>query len=332
MGKRGRWDLAGFFIRLVRAVREVKPDILHGYLAESNLMTALLKPFVRGMKIIWGLRDSQTDAALYGGLGRLSFRLGTLLSGRADRIIANSASGRDYYRDHGYPRTKITVIPNGIDTERFAPDAKAGACVRAEWNLGNNAFVFGHVGRLSPMKDHATLLRAAEIVFHDHPRARLVCIGGGDENYAAGLRTLAGELGIPDKVLWLPPRPDMTPAYNAFDALVSSSSFGEGFSNVTAEAMACGVPCAATDVGDSAMIVNDARFTVPPMQPELLAAAMTRLISLDAGDLAHLTAHSRSRITQNFSTPHLIRRTREVLQELTAPQTAALHECLHSNA
>jgi glycosyltransferase involved in cell wall biosynthesis len=331
--KKGRWDLIGFFLRLVPAARAERPDILHAYLTESNVLSVLLKPFLRGAHIVWGLRDSQTDAGLWGLLGRLSFRLSRLLSRQADLIIANSAAGRDYYFSQGFSTEKIAVIPNGIDVDRFAPRPDARIELRSEWKIPPDDFLFGQVGRLNPMKDHATLLRAAALVCRTHPRARLVCVGDGDGGYAAELRRLADELGIADRMLWQPARRDMAAVYNACDALVSSSSFGEGFSNVVAEAMACGVPCVVTDVGDSARIVAHAGSTVPPSQPGAMAAAMVRLMETGPDGMAELKTRARARIVENFSTPHLVRRTRAALLQLgTSAQPAPLRDYLDSNA
>ncbi len=331
--KNGRWDLIGFFIRLVRAARAERPDILHGYLTESNVMSVLLKPFLNGARIVWGLRDSQTDAGLWGVLGRLSFRLSCLLSHKADQIIANSAAGRSYYISQGFPAGKISVIPNGIAVDRFSPDSAAGFRLREEWQIVKENFLFGHVGRLNAMKDHATLLRATAVVCKMHPNARLVCIGGGNENYAKKMRQLAAELGITEKILWHQPRQNMAAVYSAINALVSSSSFGEGFSNVVAEAMSCGVPCVVTDVGDSAHIIANSRYTVPPSQPEALAGAMCRLIEADGTTMTELKMRVRAHIVENFAMPQLVRRTRDALSQLTGAEVSApLHEYLNSNA
>ena len=85
IGKRGRWDLLGFFFRLAKAARSVRPEVLHGYLSESNLMALFLKPVCGFPRVVWGVRDSQTDAHLWGMLGKLSFRLNCLLA-RQNRI------------------------------------------------------------------------------------------------------------------------------------------------------------------------------------------------------------------------------------------------------
>ena len=128
IGKKSRWDLLGFFFRLIKAARSVQPEVLHGYLAESNLMALFLKPFCGFPRVAWGVRDSQTDAHLWGTLGKLSFRLNCLLARFADVIICNSKAGRDYYLARSYPAHKTHVVPNGIDTERFQPLARSAQC------------------------------------------------------------------------------------------------------------------------------------------------------------------------------------------------------------
>ncbi|MBE7495802.1 MAG: glycosyltransferase [Verrucomicrobiaceae bacterium] len=325
IGKKSRWDLLGFFFRLVKAARSVQPEVLHGYLAESNLMALFLKPFCGFPRVVWGVRDSQTDAHLWGTLGKLSFRLNCLLARFADVIICNSKAGRDYYLARGYPAHKTHVVPNGIDTERFKPSPH------------EHPLTFGLVGRLSPMKDHATFLKAAALV----PNARFVIVGSGDEAYAQQMRDLATSLGV--NATWLPAQSDMPSVYATFDCLVNSSAFGEGFSNVIGEAMACGVPCIASDVGDSAWIIGNPAQIFPAGDHEALAKCMLEFakqssplapreeLSASTTDkftefdnvsparprFAHLAERdgysTRSRIVAEFSIERLIERTSRLL-------------------
>ncbi|MDP1590329.1 MAG: glycosyltransferase [Prosthecobacter sp.] len=348
VGKKSRRDLLGFFFRLVKAVRGVRPEVLHGYLAESNLMALFLKPFCGFPRVVWGVRDSQTDAHLWGLLGRLSFRLNCLLARFADVIICNSKAGRDYYLARGYPEHKTHVVPNGIDTERFQAAGKSAQCsvlsaqiseLSAEHSpLGT---CFGLVGRLSPMKDLATFIKAAALV----PEARFVIVGSGDETYARQMRDLATALGV--SLTWLPAQSDMPSVYATFDCLVNSSAFGEGFSNVIGEAMACGVPCIASDVGDSAWIIGNPAQIFPAGDHEALAKRMREMCRkgvakparlIDASDnitnaqkpggsaktsedIANAfcaehtrpTASPRQRIVEEFSIEKLIERTRRLL-------------------
>ncbi len=296
IGKKHRWDLTGFFFRLVETMRELRPDVIHGYLHESNLMALFLKPLCGFPKIIWGIRDSQTDAATWGVLGKLSFRLNCLFSGYADKIIANSRAGRDYYIRHGYPADNFEIVPNGIDVERFnaqpAPAQSRGS-------------IFGLIGRLHPMKDHATFLRALAEV----PEASAVIIGSGDVTYGESLKQLAESLGITSRIEWRPAQDDLTHVYPSFDALVSTSAYGEGFSNVIGEAMACGLPVITSDVGDSAWLVDDTKRVFPAGDHALLAKHMRQMLAMTQEERRTLGQKNRQRIGQNFTIAKMVERT-----------------------
>jgi glycosyltransferase involved in cell wall biosynthesis len=302
IGKKGRWDMLGFVWRIIRTLRVLRPEVLHTYLSESNLLGALLKPLLPKTRLVWGLRDSQTDAALYGWLGRLAFGLARRLARVPDLLIANSQSGADYYADQGYPRERMVVIPNGIDVNRFKPDASEREALRQEWGIPAGAFVFGLVGRMSPMKDMITAVRAMKRM---PPHVHLVIMGGGDAAYEQSIREQADA-----RIHFSPPQSDMPKVYAAFDALLNSSAFGEGFSNVIGEAMACGLHCVGTEVGDTAMLIGDTGYTVPPKQPELLAEAMQRLIQNAPGS-------PRQRVEQHFTIPRMIATTAEALTRRT---------------
>jgi len=206
----------------------------------------------------------------------------------------------------------MVVIQNGIDTTHFAPDLKAGLRLRASWQVPEGSILIGIVGRLDPIKDHPTFLRAAAILAGSRPDVRFVCIGGGPEEYARDLKNLAYDLGLRDKVIW--PgfiTKDMAAAYNALD-LCSSSSYGEGLSNAVAEAMACGVPCVVTDVGDSPLIVGDTGVVVPPKNPDALAAGWAAMIERLAGNPG-LRAAARKRIESKLSAETLVANVSKIL-------------------
>ncbi|MHC5827541.1 MAG: glycosyltransferase, partial [Nostoc sp.] len=165
-------------------------------------------------------------------------------------------------------------------TERFQPNPEAGLQVRTEWRISKDTILIGLVGRLDPMKDHPTFLKAVALLCKEREDIRFVCVGMGSHEYAQELYQLAEELEVAEKVIWAGGRADMPDIYNALDINCSSSSYGEGFSNVIGEAMACGVPCVVTDVGDSAWIIGDTGIVVPPNNPEALKAGITSLINI----------------------------------------------------
>lgn len=309
-----RWDLAGFFLRLVGTLRSIRPDLVHSYLAEANLMASLTRPFCRRPTIVWGIRDSQSDAHQWGILGKLAFRLNVKLSSTARGLISNSHAGRQWYREQGYPMDDedFRVIPNGIDVSRFTPSALAQS-IRREWGFDDRHSVVGIIGRLNPMKDHPTFLQAAARVAADSPHVRFVVMGHGPETYLAELTGLAEKLGLSDKLRWLPPQQDLENLYPALTTLVSSSSFGEGFSNVIGEAMACGIPCVATAVGDSALLIGDTGWTCPPGDPDTLAAGILHLLQLSGDKRSELSQSARKRIEDNFTTDLMVQRTASAL-------------------
>ena len=307
--KEGRWDGPGFLRRLITLTRELAPDVVYGFMSGANEL-ALLAGRVAGARVVWGLRSSFMDFAQYDWLHGGMFRLGRALSSRPDLIIANSEAGRAHHVAAGYDGRHMVIIPNGIDTARWRPDPEARARMRHHWGTGKGEVVAGLVGRVDAMKDHATFLAA--ILACKVPGLRAVCIGGGDPGAVESLRRTVEQLGLTGIVTVTGPVDDMPAAYNGLDLLVSSS-LGEGFSNVIAEAMSCGVPCVVTDVGDSAMIVGSFGEVVPPRQPDLMARAMERLASRLG---TPLSLECRARIVNDFGLDRMVQRTREQLDAL----------------
>lgn len=310
--KRDRRDVFSFLWQLFRHLKQIHPDVLHGYLSESNVLTLCFKLLSPSTRIIWGIRDSNMSLEHYDWLDRLIFELECWLSRFVDLAIVNSHAGRTYHLAHGFPDTKMVVIPNGIDTERFKPDRSAGAAIRSEWGISEDTILIGLVGRLDPMKDHPTFLKAAALLCKEKRDVHFVCIGSGPQNYAQELLHLANELGVAEKILWVGGRGDMPAVYNALNIVCSTSAYGEGFANVIGEAMACKVPCVVTDVGDSARIVGNTGIVVPATHPEAVKQGIMSLIeTLQTG--SYFKNSIRQRIVAQFSVSQLLLKTQTAL-------------------
>lgn len=312
LDKKGRWDIPVFLCRLLTQLRKLRPDLLHSYMTGSNLVATLLKPALPTTRIVWGVEAAELDLSQLDQVERLTSRLEALLSRLPDLIVFNSFAGRDHYVSAGFADARTVVIHNGIDIKRFAPDKKSGARLRASWRIPEGALLIGIVGRLDPLKDHQTFLKAAARFAHTRPEARFVCIGGGPEKYFHDLRQLADELGLSDKVNWTGfIVNDMPAAYNALD-ICCSSSYTEGTSNAIAEAMACGVPCVVTDVGDSKLIVGETGILVPPKNPEALSAGWAKMAERLRAK-PQLSCAVRQRIESRLSLTALVHKTSETL-------------------
>jgi glycosyltransferase involved in cell wall biosynthesis len=316
LGKRGRWDLPVFAAKLIDICRRERPALIHGYLSVANEL-ALLAGRIVGAKTIWGIRASTVAFKHYDWVHSTAFRAGALLSSFPDRIIVNSKEGRRHHIACGYDAHRMVVIQNGIDTHNFRPDVDARCRQRRAWQVHDNAVLIGIVGRMDPMKDHGTFFEAAALIAQRVPSSRFVCVGKGMDSGNLRLKALAADPRIATKVIWAGFRDDMAEVYSAMDVLVSSS-MGEGFSSAIGEAMSCGVLCAVTNVGDSALIVGPTGIVVPPSCPGDLADAVQQIIALGINDRETRSAAARARIEERFGITRLVAETQQVFLELTA--------------
>jgi glycosyltransferase involved in cell wall biosynthesis len=313
LNKRGRWDVFPFVWRLITVMRRERPHFVKGFLVTPNILLSALRPALGKTRVVWRLGASDMDLGCYDFLSKLEFRVSILLSRWAHLIISNSEAGRRYHIDQGYSAKHLVVVPNGIDVQQFRPDAAARREVRAEWKITPDVRLIGLVGRVDPMKDHPNFLHAAAKIATSRPETRFVCVGPGEESYRKQMIALGNSLGLKERLLWAGERTDMSRVYNALDLLVSSSRFGEGLPNAVAEAMATGVPCVVTNVGDSALLVGERGWVCPPGDSTALAQGIsTALTSLPADSAA-----IRMRICTHYSTDALARGTAEQLRKLS---------------
>jgi glycosyltransferase involved in cell wall biosynthesis len=310
LAKAGRWDLVGFARRLARCVRQVGPDVIHGYLTAPNLAASVVRTVSPRSRVVWGVRASDMDLSRYDGFEEWTFQLTRPLARTADRIVVNSNAGRKFHVARGYPADRTVVIPNGIDTARFRPLPAERAAARAELGSGDDEILIGTIARLDPMKDHDTFLSAAAILAARRPDVRFVAAGSGP---VEDWRRRARERGLGGRVTFSGPRADIERVYAALDLATSTSAFGEGFPNAVAEAMACGVACVVTDVGDSASIVEGLGAVVRPGDPVALADAWATMLRPGAAPSA---ARLRSSIESRFSIDALVARTERALGDV----------------
>lgn len=316
LGKHGRWDVFGVLFRLWKLLRRKRPDIVYSFLPTANLLALAMRCAFPSMRVAWGVRSTNVDLSCYDWLEKITYWLECRTAHFADLVIANSEAGARLRIAQGFPAQNMRVIPNGIDTERFCFDRSGRQRVRDEWGVADHEVLVGLVARLDPMKDHPTLLRAAALLAQRDPRWRFVCVGAGPADYTLAMHELCKHLGLSERVIWARARDDMAATYSALDIATSSSSFGEGFPNAVAEAMACERFCVVTDVGDSARIVADLGVVVPPGQPSALADGIEHVLRQSREVSQSVGTALRQRIADRYSVEFLTTNTACVLQTL----------------
>ncbi|MBV1888829.1 MAG: glycosyltransferase, partial [Proteobacteria bacterium] len=304
-----------FLIRLVRVLRLESPKVIYSFLGVSNILAVVMRPAFKSGRIIWSIRASNMDLKQYDRLSRWNYWLECRLARFSDLIIANSHAGMKFAVENGFPKEKITIIPNGIDTKHFDIDEATDNALREKWGIAGDERIIGVVGRIDPMKGIPIFLKAATIIRKHNLQVRFVWVGMGEISYEKSMHQLASELGLDDLLIWAGPHADMVAVYNAFDIASSTSCYGEGFPNVLGEAMACGVPCVVTDVGDSAVVVGDTGMVVAPQDSKALADAWIKILSLNGTQLEKKALDARNRVVSKFSVGTLIKDTEKLLTD-----------------
>jgi glycosyltransferase involved in cell wall biosynthesis len=299
---------------LIRLLRHENRVVLYSLLPAANFLAALAGVFARDSRTIWGVRSADLPLERYSFKTRFVYAAEYALRRWPDRIIVNSQAGFEACRRRGYPERRLRMISNGFDTELFRPDADARRRQREALGIRDGEIVIGLPARIDPVKDHATFLHAAAILLENGVAARFVCYGGGQETLARELREMAAERGIAEHVLWCGEQSDMPLALNALD-IATLCSVSEGFPNAVGEAMACGLPCVVTDVGDASFLVGGTGIVVPPRDPAALAHSWKSL--LDPANRGRRGEAARARILEHFSIERLAERTLAVLSDAT---------------
>src|SRR5215203_1422565 len=274
LAKRGRYSGFGVVWRFGRLLRNFRPDIVYAHLPVQNLLALFGKLLLPGTAVVWGLRGSEMVELHYDYLSGTARRLEAFASKWADLTIVNSRGGERHALERGFPRERLALVYNGIDIDRFKPDMISRIKYRSLWGIAPPAVVIGHVGRIDPMKDHDSFFQALRLLKAGRADFKAVCVAAGPGRAVENLREQAEAQGIRDVVHIVNQAENVAEIIPAFDVFCSSSAFGEGFSNVIAEAIACGIPCIATDVGEARDLIGDTGIVVPPRRPDALAEAL----------------------------------------------------------
>ena len=311
-------------LRLSGWLRAVRPDLVQTWLYHADLLGGLAGRLTGSAPIVWGVHSSNLQPGIVKPrtirVARACAQMSTWLPAA---VVCCSESTRDLHRKIGYQADRLVVIPNGFDLDTFRPDPAARSSVREELGIEPDAPLVGMIARFDPQKDHQTFVRAAARVAAVDESVRYLLCGDGVTPGNPELRAWLGAAGIADRCRLLGRRSDTVRLQASLDVGTLSSVAVEALPLVIGEAMACGVPCAVTDVGDSALLVGDTGRVVPPGDADALARAWLELLSLGEDERRRLGLRARQRIADHYSLDRTAGRYSALYDELGATRCAA---------
>jgi glycosyltransferase involved in cell wall biosynthesis len=305
--------------RMYRLLRELNPDVVQTWMYHADLIGGMVARLAGIKAVSWGIRNSGADLHKSSMSARLFSWLCARLSGLVPAVIVSCAeNAAQRHRLWGYRADRMLVIPNGYDLSRWQADARARMAVRQEWGVPADAPVIGSVARWNPLKDHANLLAAFALSVRHFPDMRCVLIGHGIDDSNPELMRILDAHELRGKVILLGRQDDVPRLMNGLDVHVLSSR-AEGFPNVVAEAMATGVACVATDVGDAAVILGGTGWLAPAQNAAALSAAIDQAAqALGTADHATRIAQARERVGSLFSLEAMVDNYHVVWRRLAA--------------
>ncbi|MEQ1868542.1 MAG: glycosyltransferase [Vicinamibacterales bacterium] len=289
-------------VRLRRLLSATRPDVIHTWLYHADLLggLAVVPPAVA--PVIWGLHHTPSPAERFKTTTAAIVRLNAALSSLVPaRIVCCAHASKDAHIARGYDSSRMTVICNGFDCDAFTIAPESRASLRQELGLADETPLVALMARFHPQKDHRTFVRAAAQLHRVRPDVHFVLAGGGVDDTNLALRDWISATPCADRFHLLGLRRDMPRLMAAVDLLASAACYGEALPLVLGEAMACGVPCVTTDVGDSARLVSDTGRVVPPGDADAMAGAWASLLKMPPDQRRQLGEQARARIREHFS-------------------------------
>jgi len=321
MHKREGHDI-DFYRRLRRLLQQLRPAIVHSRNLAA-LETQLCGLGISGLRRVHGEHGREIGDVDGSNRKYLMFR--RCMRPLIDRYIAVSRDLESWLITRvGVRPERVTQIYNGVDHERFRPrNVKPLALLPQHWRKQDDMLIVGTVGRLTPVKDHASLLHAAAILRREHPdlgrRLRLLLVGDGP--LRGELEAQVAARGL-EEVVWLAgDRQDVPDLLQLMDVF-ALPSLGEGISNTVLEAMASGLPVVATAVGGNLELVRDGEngALVPSADPAALSGAIARVLVDEAGR-ARCGAAAHAFVRDNFDWQRTVQSYVTVYDELLGRST-----------
>lgn len=287
--------------KLVAWLMQAPRGVIHAWMYHSNLIATIASALsMRGHKIIWGIHQTTLTPDANSRTTLFVAKAATVFASLCTRIVCCADASKLAHAQLGYPANKMVTIGNGFDVDEYCPDLEGRASVRRELGITDETVLIGLIARFDPQKAHDVFFAAASLLHTEFPSVHFVLCGTHITYQNKAVTTLIDNARIRNVCHLLGQRNDIARIMTALD-IVCLSSYSEAFPNVIGEAMAAGVPCVVTDVGDCASLLGEAGVVVPPQNAYALAQGLKALLLRSRAERASIGLSGRKRIVQYFS-------------------------------
>lgn len=323
MGMTGAAGLVTGFARLVRRIREHRPDLVQTWMYHSDLIGGLAARLAGHRRILWGVRVMDIMPSM--GVSR-SLIWARKVCARLSRTVPRrilyvAESARKVHEALGYDPAKSVVVQNGYLLPTREQAAASRRRIRDELGLAEDSVLIGSAGRFSPQKGYAGFVAAAAVTVRRFPQARFLLFGRDvtweNEELAGWIR----QAGLADRFDLLGEQRNVHDWLSALDVF-ALFSLGEGFPNIVAEAMSVSVPCIVTDVGDAALLVGDSGIVIESGDLSGLTNGLERLIGAGEGERRRLGDAARRRVETTYSLSAVAERYASLYEEMARADRA----------
>lgn len=301
--------------QLIRLTRRYRPAIVQTWMYHADLLGGVAAHMAGNRCVIWGIRT--TDIRAGGSSTTIFVRwLCAWLSRWVPSVIVCAAeASRQSHIAVGYDATKMVVIPNGYDFSWLNASLEERQSLREQCGITQNEVVVGSLGRFHADKDQGNFVRLAALLAPQYPQLRFLMVGHGLDWDNAQLADWIVSTGFKSRFVLLGERKDVPQCLVAMDIFCLHSRT-EGFPNVLAEAMAMGLPCVTTDVGDAAMLLDDTGVVVPKEDSPAMAQGVARLLALGPNARHALGSRAKARVEAEFSMARAQERFEEIYRQV----------------
>ncbi len=301
-------------IRLIKKISSLHPDIVQTWMYHADLLGGLAAYLTGYRRIIWGIRvtDIHSSSIITLWIRKLCALLSTLIP---CKIICVAETALQSHIEKGYDADRMIVIQNGLNFSYLASSPDQRKILRLQCGFSNNTLVIGCLGRFDPIKDHHNFVSAARIITEQYPNVYFLMVGRDLTPDNTILKKWIYKTGHNDRFVLLGQRNDVAVCLSAMDIFCLPSCI-EGFPNALSEAMAMGLPCISTDVGDAGIMLGGTGVIVPKKNSKALADALLQVIALSNEQRNQMGRYAKERVMSEYSIENARARFESVYQEV----------------